>query len=82
MSSPSVAAAPATREITIAQAVNEALAEELRRDERVFVIGEDVAEAGRRSRSSPGSSRSSGPSGSSTRRSPRRASPGSASARR
>ena len=46
MSSPSVAAAPATREITIAQAVNEALAEELRRDERVFVIGEDVAEAG------------------------------------
>src|SRR5882672_9592507 len=42
MSSPSVAA----REITIAQAVNEALAEELRRDERVFVIGEDVAEAG------------------------------------
>ncbi|MFZ1879650.1 MAG: alpha-ketoacid dehydrogenase subunit beta, partial [Gaiellaceae bacterium] len=35
-----------TREITIAQAVNEALAEELRRDETVFVIGEDVAEAG------------------------------------
>ena len=34
------------REITIAQAVNEALAEELRRDETVFVIGEDVAEAG------------------------------------
>ena len=46
MSTPSVEAAPATREITIAQAVNEALAEELRRDERVFVIGEDVAEAG------------------------------------
>ncbi len=41
MSSPS-----ATRELTIAQAVNEAFAEELRRDERVFVIGEDVAEAG------------------------------------
>jgi pyruvate dehydrogenase E1 component beta subunit len=38
--------ATATREITIAQAVNEALAEEMRRDERVFVIGEDVAEAG------------------------------------
>jgi len=35
-----------TRVITFAQAVNEALAEELRRDERVFVIGEDVAEAG------------------------------------
>src|SRR5436853_1156389 len=35
-----------TRELTLAQAVNEALAEELRRDPRVFVIGEDVAEAG------------------------------------
>ena len=35
-----------TRELTFGQAVNEALAEELRRDERVFVIGEDVAEAG------------------------------------
>ena len=46
MSTPSVEAEPATRELTIAQAVNEALAEELRRDERVFVIGEDVAEAG------------------------------------
>jgi len=41
MSSPS-----AVRELTIAQAVNEAFVEELRRDERVFVIGEDVAEAG------------------------------------
>ena len=30
----------------MAQAVNEALAEELRRDDRVFVVGEDVAEAG------------------------------------
>lgn len=34
------------REITLAQAVREALAEEMRRDDRVFVIGEDVAEAG------------------------------------
>lgn len=34
------------REITFAQAVKEALAEEMRRDERVFIIGEDVAEAG------------------------------------
>jgi pyruvate/2-oxoglutarate/acetoin dehydrogenase E1 component len=34
------------REITFAQAVNEALAEEMRRDARVFIIGEDVAEAG------------------------------------
>jgi acetoin:2,6-dichlorophenolindophenol oxidoreductase subunit beta len=50
MSSPSVRELPkeheGTREISLAQAVNEALAEELRRDETVFVIGEDVAEAG------------------------------------
>jgi acetoin:2,6-dichlorophenolindophenol oxidoreductase subunit beta len=47
MSTPEAPAAAApTRRITFGQAVNEALAEELRRDERVFVIGEDVAEAG------------------------------------
>jgi pyruvate/2-oxoglutarate/acetoin dehydrogenase E1 component len=34
------------RELTFAEAVNEALAEEMRRDDRVFIIGEDVAEAG------------------------------------
>jgi len=34
------------REITLSKAVNEALAEEMRRDERVFIMGEDVAEAG------------------------------------
>ncbi|HVB62653.1 MAG TPA: alpha-ketoacid dehydrogenase subunit beta [Ktedonobacteraceae bacterium] len=34
------------REITLAQAIREALAEEMRRDPGVFVIGEDVAEAG------------------------------------
>ena len=33
-------------EITLSQAVNEAIAEEMRRDETVFLIGEDVAEAG------------------------------------
>ncbi len=43
MSSPANTAA---RSITFSQAVNEALAEEMRRDERVFIIGEDVAEAG------------------------------------
>lgn len=37
---------PKMREITFAQAVREALTEEMRRDERVFIIGEDVAEAG------------------------------------
>lgn len=36
----------ATREITLAQAIREALAEELRRDPTLFIIGEDVAEAG------------------------------------
>src|SRR5438067_7012604 len=46
MSSSSVQAPAVTRELTLAQAVNEALAEELRRDERVFLIGEDIAEAG------------------------------------
>src|SRR5579871_5624037 len=39
-------AAVATRELTLGEAVREALAEEMRRDSRVFVIGEDVAEAG------------------------------------
>jgi len=34
------------REITFSQAVREALAEEMRRDPSVFIIGEDVAEAG------------------------------------
>jgi len=34
------------REITFAQAINEAIAEEMRRDDRVFIMGEDVAEAG------------------------------------
>jgi acetoin:2,6-dichlorophenolindophenol oxidoreductase subunit beta len=36
----------AERELTFAQAIREALAEEMRRDETVCVIGEDVAEAG------------------------------------
>src|SRR5450432_3144069 len=34
------------RELTFAQAVREALAEEMRRDARVCILGEDVAEAG------------------------------------
>jgi len=34
------------RELTYGEAIREALAEELRRDERVFMIGEDIAEAG------------------------------------
>ncbi|MFI5096784.1 MAG: alpha-ketoacid dehydrogenase subunit beta [Candidatus Acidiferrales bacterium] len=34
------------RELTFAQAIKEALAEEMRRDSRVCILGEDVAEAG------------------------------------
>jgi pyruvate dehydrogenase E1 component beta subunit len=34
------------RELTFAQAVKEAIAEEMRRDETVCLFGEDVAEAG------------------------------------
>ena len=36
----------AVRELTFAQAIREALAEEMRRDLRVCIMGEDVAEAG------------------------------------
>ena len=35
-----------TREISMSQAIREALAEEMRRDSRVLIMGEDVAEAG------------------------------------
>jgi len=38
--------APNDREITFAQAIREALAEEMRRDKTVCIMGEDVAEAG------------------------------------
>lgn len=36
----------ALREITFSQAIREAMAEEMRRDPMIFIIGEDVAEAG------------------------------------
>ncbi len=45
MSTPSEPSA-AVRELTYGEAVREAIAEEMRRDPTVFVIGEDVAEAG------------------------------------
>lgn len=35
-----------TREITLSKAVNEAIAEEMRRDPSILLLGEDVAEAG------------------------------------
>jgi acetoin:2,6-dichlorophenolindophenol oxidoreductase subunit beta len=39
-------AAVATRELSLGEAVREALAEEMRRDSRVLILGEDIAEAG------------------------------------
>jgi acetoin:2,6-dichlorophenolindophenol oxidoreductase subunit beta len=45
MSMPSTIA-QTTRELTYAEAIREALAEEMRRDPAVFILGEDVAEAG------------------------------------
>src|ERR1700681_5118640 len=46
MSTLSTTQAPTSRQLTFGQAVREALAEEMRRDPTVFIIGEDVAEAG------------------------------------
>ncbi len=43
---PEVLAEKGHRELTFARAVREALAEEMRRDSRVCILGEDVAEAG------------------------------------
>ena len=43
---PDTATQTNVREITFAEAVREALAEEMRRDSRVCILGEDVAEAG------------------------------------
>src|SRR5262245_35815410 len=37
---------PGGREMTFAEAIREPMTEEMRRDSRVFVMGEDVAEAG------------------------------------
>src|SRR5712671_904429 len=37
---------PETRELTLGAAIKEALVEEMRRDPTVFILGEDVAEAG------------------------------------
>jgi acetoin:2,6-dichlorophenolindophenol oxidoreductase subunit beta len=46
MSTPDTTSGPPARELTFAEAIREALAEEMRRDSSVFVMGEDVAEAG------------------------------------
>ena len=46
MSTLSTATNQQVKEVTLGQAIREALAEEMRRDPRVFIMGEDVAEAG------------------------------------
>jgi acetoin:2,6-dichlorophenolindophenol oxidoreductase subunit beta len=69
------------REITLSQAVNEAIAEEMRRDPTVFLMGEDVAEAGTPFKVLSGLVEEFGTGASSTRRSPSPASSASRSAR-
>src|ERR1700719_978966 len=46
MCMPETATGAGVRELTLAEAIREALAEEMRRDSRVCILGEDVAEAG------------------------------------
>src|SRR5579883_2768028 len=46
MSMPETATQTTVRELTFGEAIREALAEEMRRDSRVCILGEDVAEAG------------------------------------
>src|SRR5262247_4094825 len=43
---PETQTAVAVRELTLAESIREALAEEMRRDPTVFILGEDVAETG------------------------------------
>jgi pyruvate/2-oxoglutarate/acetoin dehydrogenase E1 component len=71
-----------SREITLSKAVNEALAEEMRRDETIFLIGEDVAEAGTPFKVLSGLVEEFGTERVSTRRSPSPASWGSRSVQR
>ena len=63
------------RELTFAQAIREALAEEMRRDKTVCIMGEDVAEAGTPFKVLSGYWRNSAKSACSTRRFPKPASP-------
>jgi hypothetical protein len=72
--------ANAVRELSFGEAVREAIAEEMRRDPSIVLMGEDVAEAGTTFKVLKGLARSSGSTGSSTRRSRKQVSPASASA--
>ena len=63
------------------RSLRDAIAEEMRRDDTVFLLGEEVGEYQGAYKVSQGCSRSSGRAGSSTRRSPSRGLPGSGSAR-
>ena len=62
------------------EALNQAMSEEMERDDRVFLMGEEVAEYDGAYKVSQGLLKRFGPRGSSTRRSPRKGSPASASA--
>ncbi len=72
----------AVRELTLGEAIREALAEEMRRDSRVFILGEDIAEAGHPFKVLTGLVTSSVPNECSTRRSRKPASRRSRSAQR
>ena len=68
--------------MTVREALRDAMAEEMRRDDNVFVMGEEVAEYQGAYKVTQGLLQEFGASASSTRRSPSTASPASASARR
>jgi len=65
-----------TRTITVREALRDAIAEEMRRDETVFLLGEEVAEYRGPIRSARACCRNSARAGLSTPRSPSRALPG------
>ena len=69
-----------TTTMTVREALRDAMVEEMRRDDTVFLIGEEVAEYQERTRSARACCRSSGRGASSTPRSQSRALPASGSA--
>ena len=67
--------------LSFREALNQAMTEEMERDDRVFLMGEEVAQYDGAYKVSQGMLKQFGPRGSSIRRSPRKGSPASASAR-